>query len=98
MSIFRLPFVTEPAPLARRLLMFGPVSGGHVNPVVSFVDVSFGGFRRRDALAYLPAQVTGCVLGAMAANAMFGKALISISTHPAPPPHTCSPRSSPRSD
>jgi glycerol uptake facilitator-like aquaporin len=38
------------------ILMFGPVSGGHFNPVVSFVDASFGGFRRRDALAYLPAR------------------------------------------
>ncbi|MDQ6925861.1 MAG: aquaporin, partial [Candidatus Eremiobacteraeota bacterium] len=63
------------------ILMFGPVSGGHFNPVVSFVDASFGGITRRDALAYLPAQVTGCVLGAVTANAMFAKAAISISTH-----------------
>ena len=63
------------------ILMFGPVSGGHFNPVVSFVDASFGGIARRDALAYLPAQVGGCVLGAVAANAMFAKAAIGISTH-----------------
>jgi glycerol uptake facilitator-like aquaporin len=63
------------------ILMFGPVSGGHFNPVVSFVDASFGGITRRDALAYVPAQVTGCVLGAVIANAMFAKAAISISTH-----------------
>jgi glycerol uptake facilitator-like aquaporin len=63
------------------ILMFGPVSGGHFNPVVSFVDASFGGISRRDALAYLPAQVCGCVLGAIAANAMFDKTLITISTH-----------------
>ena len=25
------------------ILMFGPVSGGHFNPVVSLVDASFGG-------------------------------------------------------
>jgi glycerol uptake facilitator-like aquaporin len=63
------------------ILMFGPVSGGHFNPVVSFVDASFGGISRRDALAYLPAQVGGCVLGAIVANGMFAKAAISISTH-----------------
>ena len=63
------------------ILMFGPVSGGHFNPVVSFVDASFGGLSRRDALAYVPAQITGCILGAIAANAMFSEALISISTH-----------------
>ena len=31
------------------ILMFGPVSGGHFNPVVSLVDASFGGLRWRDA-------------------------------------------------
>ena len=25
------------------ILMFGPISGGHFNPVVSFVDAGFGG-------------------------------------------------------
>jgi glycerol uptake facilitator-like aquaporin len=53
------------------ILMFGPVSGGHFNPVVSLVDAAFGGLSRRDALAYIPAQITGCVSGAVAANAMF---------------------------
>ena len=48
------------------ILMFGPVSGGHFNPVVSLVDAGFGGLRRRDALAYVPAQIAGCVLGAVA--------------------------------
>ena len=63
------------------ILMFGPVSGGHFNPVVSLADASFGGLRWRDALAYVPAQVAGCVLGAIAANGMFSLAAVSISTH-----------------
>jgi glycerol uptake facilitator-like aquaporin len=63
------------------ILMFGPVSGGHFNPVVSLADATFGGIRRRDALAYIPAQVVGCVLGAVVANGMFSRAAISISTH-----------------
>jgi glycerol uptake facilitator-like aquaporin len=63
------------------ILMFGPVSGGHFNPVVSLVDASFGGLSWRDALAYTPAQIVGCVLGALTANAMFAKSLISISGH-----------------
>ena len=73
--------------------MFGPVSGGHFNPVVSFVDASFGGISRRDALAYLPAQVTGCVLGAIAANAMFARRRSASPPTTAPAPRTCSPRS-----
>jgi glycerol uptake facilitator-like aquaporin len=63
------------------ILMFGPVSGGHFNPVVSLADASFGGIRWGDALAYMPAQVVGCVLGAIAANGMFSLGAISISTH-----------------
>jgi glycerol uptake facilitator-like aquaporin len=62
------------------ILMFGAVSGGHFNPVVSFVDASFGGMPWREALAYAPAQVAGCVTGAIVANAMFAQALVSIST------------------
>ncbi|MBS1887252.1 MAG: aquaporin family protein [Actinobacteria bacterium] len=69
------------AGLATFILMFGPISGAHFNPVVSLVDVALGGRHRRDLLAYLPAQVAGCVAGAIAANAMFGLAAVSISTH-----------------
>jgi glycerol uptake facilitator-like aquaporin len=61
------------------ILMFGPVSGGHFNPVVSLVDASFGGLRWRDACSYLPAQVAGCIAGAILANGMFALAAISIS-------------------
>jgi arsenate reductase len=63
------------------ILICGPVSGGHFNPVVSLVDAAFGGISWRTALAYLPAQVTGCIAGAIAANAMFALAAVSISTH-----------------
>jgi arsenate reductase len=62
------------------ILMFGPVSGAHFNPVVSLVDASFGGLTWRRAFAYVPAQVAGCVAGAIAANGMFAIAAVSIST------------------
>jgi glycerol uptake facilitator-like aquaporin len=63
------------------ILMFGPVSGGHFNPVVSLADATLGGLSRRDALAYVPAQAAGCTLGAVVANGMFSLAAVSISTH-----------------
>ncbi len=72
--------VATAAGLAAIILMFAPVSGGHFNPVVSLVDASFAGIRWRDALAYIPAQVAGCALGALLANGMFARAAISIST------------------
>jgi glycerol uptake facilitator-like aquaporin len=61
------------------IAMFGPVSGGHFNPVVSFADAAFGGLSWRDASGYLPAQVAGCVGGAAVANLMFAGAAISVS-------------------
>ena len=70
------------------ILMFGPVSGAHLNPVVSLVDASFGGLRRRDLAVYVPAQITGCMVGAILANGMFAHAAVSISTkHRASPAH-----------
>jgi arsenate reductase len=70
------------------ILMFGPVSGAHFNPVVSLVDAAFGGLRWRHALAYVPAQVAGCIAGAIAANLMFDLSAVSIATtHRASPPH-----------
>ncbi len=69
------------AGLAAIILMFGPVSGGHFNPVVSLADASFGGVSVRDALAYIPTQTAGCLLGAIVANAMFARSALSISVH-----------------
>ena len=61
------------------ILMFGPVSGGHFNPVVSFADAVFGGLSWRDAAAYLPAQVAGCIGGTVLANLMFALPAVTIS-------------------
>jgi glycerol uptake facilitator-like aquaporin len=63
------------------ILMFGAVSGAHFNPVVSFVDAGLGGIRWRTAVLYLPAQVAGCVSGAVLANLMFSQPAVTISTH-----------------
>jgi len=63
------------------ILMVGPVSGAHLNPVVSFVDAAFGGMSWRSAMAYLLAQVAGCSSGAVVANLMFSRDAVSISTH-----------------
>jgi glycerol uptake facilitator-like aquaporin len=70
------------------ILMFGPVSGGHFNPVVSCADAAFGGLSWRDAAAYLPAQVAGCTGGAVLANLMFALPAVTISVkHRASPAH-----------
>jgi len=58
------------------ILMFGPVSGAHFNPVVSAADWLLGrragtGLSGRDVGAYSLAQVAGAVAGAVLANLMF---------------------------
>ena len=59
---------------------FGPISGGHFNPVISFIDAAFGGITWRTAWTYLVAQVSGCICGAILANLMFSRAAISLSS------------------
>ncbi len=57
-----------------------PVSGAHLNPVVTAV-VAFTDRRPvGDALAYFAAQLTGGVAGALLANAMFDLTLFQLST------------------
>jgi glycerol uptake facilitator-like aquaporin len=68
------------------ILIFGPVSGAHFNPVVSLVDWALGrasrsGLTAQDSGAYAAAQVAGAIAGAVLANAMYGLSAVSISTH-----------------
>jgi glycerol uptake facilitator-like aquaporin len=69
------------AGLVALILAFGPVSGGHFNPVVTLADRAFGGVDNRQVAVYLPAQFAGGGLGAIAANLMFSLDAVSISTH-----------------
>jgi glycerol uptake facilitator-like aquaporin len=62
------------------ILAFGPVSGGHFNPVVTLADRAFGGVSNRQVAVYLPAQIIGGAVGAIAANLMFSLPAITIST------------------
>jgi glycerol uptake facilitator-like aquaporin len=63
------------------ILVFAPLSGAHLNPVVSLVDGAFGGRPWRDVVAYIPAQIAGCISGAILANLMFAEPAVSISTN-----------------
>jgi len=69
------------AALVALILTFGPVSGGHFNPVVSVADAMVGGRPWVEGLAYVLAQIAGGVAGTVAAHAMFGLRLVSYSTH-----------------
>ena len=62
------------------ILIFGPISGAHFNPVVSLVFAARGEARRGEVLAYIPAQIAGAILGVLLAHLMFGEKLLQIST------------------
>ena len=69
------------AGLVAIILAIGPVSGAHLNPVVSLVDAYFGGLPWRSVPGYVAAQVVGAVSGAVLANLMFGAAAVSLASH-----------------
>jgi glycerol uptake facilitator-like aquaporin len=69
------------AALVALILAFGPISGAHLNPVVSLADAMEGGLPWPETLPYISAQVLGGIGGAITAHAMFGLPLISISRH-----------------
>ena len=68
------------AGLVALILAFGPVSGGHFNPVVTLADRFFGGVSNRQVAVYLPAQLAGGAVGAVLANLMFELPAVSVST------------------
>ncbi|BFO18126.1 hypothetical protein SHKM778_45140 [Streptomyces sp. KM77-8] len=98
------------------ILLLGPVSGAHFNPVVTLADWFSrrrdpDGLALRDVAAYILAQITGAIGGAVLADAMFAKPLVRFSTHDrsaghlllaetvataGPPGICCWPRLSPR--
>ena len=74
------------------ILMFGPVSGAHFNPVVSAADWFLGrrtgtGLSLAEVAAYSVAQVLGGVAGALLANAMFDVSADLSTTHRASAGH-----------
>ncbi|MCW8379612.1 aquaporin [Streptomyces justiciae] len=68
------------------ILLLGPVSGAHFNPVVTLAEWwtarrGGAGVTAREVAVYVPAQIVGAIAGAILADAMFGKPLVEWSTH-----------------
>jgi len=68
------------AALIAVILAVGPVSGAHLNPVVTLADRFFGGVSTREAGGYIGAQLTGGASGAVVANLMFSLPAFELST------------------
>ncbi len=68
------------AALIAIILAIGPVSGAHLNPVVTLVDRFFGGLTKGEAAGYIGAQFAGGAVGAVAANLMFSLPAVELAT------------------
>ena len=71
--------------LAVLILMFGPISGAHFNPVVTAADWLLGrrsgtGIAGGHAVAYAAAQIAGGVAGAWLANLMFDRRVFELAS------------------
>jgi arsenate reductase len=67
--------------LSLLILLLGPVSGAHLNPAVTFVQILRRSFAEGEAVAVVGAQITGAIVGALLANLMFDLPVVQISTH-----------------
>jgi glycerol uptake facilitator-like aquaporin len=63
--------VATGAALVALILTFGGISGAQFNPAVTICDLMQGGLSKRDAFAYIAAQIIGASVGVAAANFMF---------------------------
>jgi glycerol uptake facilitator-like aquaporin len=63
------------------ILAFGPISGAHMNPLVTVAEAWRGNLGWRDVSFYIGAQIAGAYAGVAAAHAMFGKPLFFASQH-----------------
>jgi len=63
------------------IVIFGPVSGAHFNPVVSAVSIWDGRLPIRHGVVYVLAQISGAVAGVTAAHVMFGLPIVQFSAH-----------------
>ena len=61
------------------ILIFGPISGAHFNPLVTLTFLWRGEARRGEAMAYIPAQIIGAVLGVWLAHLMFDEPVLQVS-------------------
>ena len=62
--------------------VFGPVSGAHMNPLMSLVIGLRGAMPGRFVVPYAVAQMSGAVAGTWLAHAMFSLPILQLSQHP----------------
>ena len=73
--------IATAAALAALILTFRPISGAHLNPVVSMAEAFLGGIAWGEASLYIVAQVSGGILGTACADVMFALPVFALAHH-----------------
>lgn len=60
---------------------FGPISGAHFNPAVSFTECLWKKISKADLFKYVVVQISGAMLGVSVTHAMFGQSVFQLSQH-----------------
>ena len=66
------------------IVMLGPLSGAHFNPIVSAVSLCQGRLPANSCIAYIVAQLAGAFVGVASAHLMFGLPIVQVSAHVRP--------------
>src|SRR5688572_31431187 len=69
------------AGLAALILTLGPISGAHLNPLVSMAATWDRELPVAELGGYVAAQFAGAIAGVVAAHLMFGEPILELSTH-----------------
>ena len=72
--------ISTGAALVVLITIFGSISGAHFNPAVTLAFLMKGEIKLTTALLFGTVQVIGAVAGVCAAHAMFGEAILQVST------------------
>jgi glycerol uptake facilitator-like aquaporin len=70
--------------LVALIVTFGPLSGAHMNPLVSVAMAMRGDHAWRDVPGYVVAQIAGAIVGVFAVHAMFDMRILELSTKARP--------------
>jgi glycerol uptake facilitator-like aquaporin len=60
---------------------FGPISGAHFNPAVSFAEWLWKNLSQKEFALYSAVQIVGAVVGVVTTHAIFGQKILQLSTH-----------------
>ena len=60
---------------------FGPISGAHFNPAVSFAEWLWKKLSTADLFTYITVQIAGGIFGVFVTHLMFGQRVLQLSRH-----------------